>query len=161
MSKTAVISLALFVSVLGASPPTSADVATLAKCQKVFAREGGKFALRVIRSNLKCADEISDCQIQCEVGVFGPPCDANPPPCCDPDDTTSNSAFADCMTKAQGVCDEETFKRSEYEANKTERITAACSDLTSDELCGAQAEGLNFATLNAGCLALNPGYTRA
>jgi hypothetical protein len=145
--------------VLVAAVLAGADIAALAKCQKVFAREGSTFALRVIRSNLKCADGISDCQIQCEEGVFGPPCDSNPPPCCDPDDTGSNPEFADCMTKAQGVCDAEVLKRAQYEINKQDRIKTACTVLTPDELCGAQTEGLNFATLNAGCLALDPTYT--
>ncbi|HJQ85280.1 MAG TPA: hypothetical protein VKA21_14440 [Candidatus Binatia bacterium] len=138
--------------------PAFAGVEEIAKCQKVFAREGAKFAMRVLRSNLRCTNEIVECQLQCELGEFGPPCESFPPPCCDPDDTGSSQAFADCMNAAQGVCDVEAAKRELYEIGKVDRITTACLPLSQDELCGAQAEGLNFATLNAGCLALDPGY---
>lgn len=137
----------------------AADIEEVARCQKRFAREGAKFAKRVISSTLKCTTEVTDCQIQCEQGVFGPPCDTNPPPCCDPDDTGSNAAFAACMAEAQATCDNETAKIAAYEINKVNNVRSACLDLTLEELCGAQTEGLNFAALNAGCLALNPGYT--
>lgn len=145
--------------VVALAAPAAADLATLAKCQKTFAKEGAKFALRVLRSNLRCTDGISECQIECELGQFGPPCDSAPPPCCDPDDTGSNAAFAACMAAAQVTCDEEAAKRALYEAQKQDRITSACEALGQDELCGAQSEGLNFATLNAGCVALDPTYT--
>ena len=124
-----------------------------------IASEGALFATRVIRATLKCTQGIADCQIQCEEGVFGPPCDPVPQPgCCDPDDPSSNATFGACMDEAQAVCDEQTAKIDTYELNKQTHITLACEDLTPDELCGSQAEGLNFATLNAGCLALDPTY---
>ncbi len=145
--------------VLALVTPASADLATLAKCQKTFAKEGAKYALRVPNSNLKCTDGISECQIECDLGQFGPPCDSNPPPCCDSDDTGSNQAFADCMTAAQAVCDSESAKRATFEVSKQDRITNSCQALSQDELCGAQSEGLDFATLNAGCIALDPSYT--
>src|SRR5262245_59706970 len=63
------------------------------------------------------------------------------------------------MAAAQVTCDEEAAKRALYEVQKQERITSACEALSQDELCGAQSEGLNFATLNAGCIALDPTYT--
>ena len=57
------------------------------------------------------------------------------------------------------ICDQQTAKIASAEASKQAKITTACSPLTQEELCGAETPGLNFATLNAGCLALDPGYT--
>jgi hypothetical protein len=136
-----------------------ADVQTLAKCQRSIAREGAKFAQKVIKSTLNCSEAVINCQVQCDAGVFGPSCDEAPPPCCDSNDPNSNQAFGQCMSEAQQTCDEETTKQATYETNKQAHITAACTALTQDELCGAQTEGLNFATLNAGCAALDPNYT--
>jgi hypothetical protein len=150
----AVLALALLV-------PASAraGIAESAKCQKSIAKEGSRFALRVLRSTLRCTDGISECQIQCELGAYGPSCETSPPPCCDPDDTSSNSTFAACMAEADEDCANEAQKRIAYETSKQSHIIAACTPLTPEELCGAQALGLNFATLNAGCLALDPAYT--
>ena len=150
----------LMLLVVFAMPPAAlAGIVEVAKCQKTIAREGARFAQRVIKSSLKCTQEVVDCQLQCENGVFGPPCETNPPPCCDPDDTGSNATFAACMTAANAVCQAETARRATYEAAKVDHMISACVQLTQDELCGAQALGLNFATMNAGCLALNPSYT--
>jgi hypothetical protein len=135
-----------------------ADIDDLVRCQRRIAREGAKFAQRVIRSTLKCTTEIAECQIQCEEGVFGPPCDTNPPPCCDPEDPQSSTPFQACMNAAQQVCDEETAKIDAWETQKRVNMTNTCRLVTQDELCGAVTEGLNFNTLNAGCLALDPNY---
>jgi hypothetical protein len=69
------------------------------------------------KATLDCTLATANCRIQCERGVFGPPCDPTPTPgCCDPNDPSSNPAFGGCMANAQAV-------------------------------------GLNFDVLNAGCLA--------
>jgi len=152
---------ALFL-VMGASIASAqavADIDDIARCQRRFAKEGAKFAQRVIRATLDCTLAISECHVQCDAGVFGPPCDENPPPCCDPDDRTSNVSFDACMLGADADCAKSNAKILIYESQKVKNITTACSVLTPDELCGAQADGLGFATLNAGCQALNPGYT--
>ncbi len=135
------------------------DLAAEAACQKKIASQGARFATRVIRANLKCATETADCQIQCESGVFGPSCDTSPPPCCDPQDPSSNQSFGDCMAAAQATCNQQTLDIATFEAQKQASITSTCARLTDEELCGASAEGLNFATLNAGCAALDPTYT--
>jgi hypothetical protein len=136
-----------------------ADIRAVANCQRAIAREGAKFAKLTIQATLKCTNAVSECQIQCEQGVFGPPCSGNPPPCCDPDDPDSNATFAACLAAADIICAAQTERIARYEATKQTRIITLCNLLTPDELCGAQAEGLNFATLNAGCLALDPNYT--
>jgi len=139
---------------------TLAQVQAIARCQKAIAREGAKYAQRIIKSTLKCTEETNECQVQCELGVFGPFCDTDPGPgCCDPDDPGSNPTFGACMADAQLTCDREAAKRVNYETQKQSAIIAACSALTTDELCGAQTVGLNFVTLNAGCQALDPSYT--
>ena len=134
-------------------------IRAIARCQKAIGREGAKYAQRVVKSNLRCTEEIADCQVQCELGAFGPSCETAPPPCCDSDDPSSNQGFAACMASAQSVCDSEASKRAVFETNKQGNITAACNDLTLDQLCGASTPGLNFITLNAGCQALDPTYT--
>jgi hypothetical protein len=150
----------LLVAVLVLTPGVAAaDILAVARCQRRFAREGARFAQRVIKAELACSLAGSECQVQCEAGVFGPPCSSNPPPCCDPDDTGSNATFAACMADAAAECDQQDAKIANWEVAKVNNITGACSDLTTEELCGAQSEGLNFATLNAGCLALDPSYT--
>jgi hypothetical protein len=137
----------------------AADIATVARCQKTIAREGAKFAQHVIKETLKCTQEIAECQIQCEEGVYGPPCDPTPQPgCCDPDDPGSNPSFQTCMAIAQAVCDITTQKIANFEAKKVANITSGCLHVTPEELCGAQTPGLNFNTLNAGCQALDPSY---
>jgi hypothetical protein len=160
MSRALSIPTLLAVLAALAPAPAAADIQAVAKCQKAFAREGSKFAQRVIKSTLVCTQEISECIIQCEEGVFGPPCDPTPQPgCCDPDDPGSNATFNSCMISAQAVCDIQTAKIDLYETKKVTAITNSCVALTQDELCGASTPGLNFIQLNAGCLALDPGYT--
>jgi hypothetical protein len=135
------------------------DIDDIARCQRRFAKEGAKYAQRVIRAELDCSLAVSECQVECDAGVFGPPCDSNPPPCCDSDDRSSNATFAACMDGADAKCAQSNDKITLYESQKVKNITAACEDLTTDQLCGAQADGLGFATLNAGCQALDPSYT--
>jgi hypothetical protein len=151
--------LATIAAATTAAAQAVSDIDDIARCQRRFAREGARFAQRVIKATLACTLAISDCQVQCDNGVFGPPCDENPPPCCDPNDRTSNSSFEACMIGADHTCAVQNDKIVQYEAQKVKNITAACELLTTDELCGAQADGLNFATLNAGCQALDPNYT--
>ena len=143
---------------LASTVPAQADITSVARCQKKIATAGADFAKRVIVTTLKCTEEVSECQVQCEEGVFGPSCENNPPPCCDPDDRGSNAAFDACMTDADGYCDDQNDKIAIYEETKQNKIIAACSELSQDELCGAQGNGLNFALVNAGCLGLNPNY---
>jgi hypothetical protein len=150
-----------FVIVLALCFPLSAeaDISDLVRCQSRFAVAGARFANRSIKLTLKCANAISSCQIQCEQGAFGPPCEEPPvPPCCDPDDPNSNAAYEACLDEADVLCQEKAEKIEAEELKKQQRITIACDDLTQEELCGAQTTGLNFATLNAGCLALDPNY---
>jgi hypothetical protein len=161
MPTRAILSIALLVLVLAPSAG-AIDIERLsliASCQKKIASAGARFSMQVIKETLKCTNEIAECQLQCEAGVFGPPCDSNPPPCCDPDDRNSNAAFGACMDDADEVCAGVDAKIAKHETSKQERITAGCIALTSEELCGSQGDGLNFATLNAGCLALDPSYT--
>lgn len=160
MRKVAPIAaLMLVASATLAAAQAGADIDDIARCQRRFAREGARFAQRAIKATLTCTLAISECQVLCEEGVFGPPCDSNPPPCCDPNDRTSNSSFEACMIGADHTCAVQNDKIAQFEAQKVKNITASCSLLTTDELCGAQAEGLNFATLNAGCQAIDPNYT--
>lgn len=136
----------------------SADIAQVSRCQRKIARAGARFAVRVINATLKCTNAVSSCQIQCEQGVFGPPCDPDPPPCCDPDDPQSNEAFGQCMAEADELCAKQAENIDRYELNKQTGIVAGCDDLSEGELCGAQQPGLNFELLNAGCQALDPNY---
>lgn len=144
---------------LALAAPAVADITSVARCQKKIATAGADYAKRVIVTTLKCTEEVAECQVQCEEGVFGPPCEDNPPPCCDPDDRASNSTFDACMDEADEYCADQEAKIAAYESTKQNKILASCTDLTQDELCGATGNGLNFALVNAGCLALNPGYT--
>src|SRR6185295_3288906 len=139
--------------ILSGPAAVRADFLDVIRCQKAFAREGARFAKRVLDSTLRCTIGITECQVQCDLGVFGPSCNDSPPPCCDSDDTGSNAAFADCMASAQETGDTETQKQAGYESSKVSNIALRCADVSQDELCGAQAEGLNFGVLNAGCLA--------
>jgi hypothetical protein len=161
MSRALPLTLVTFLLALGvpvfAEEPDPTAIRNLAHCQKAIAREGAKFAMRVIKSTLKCTEEVNTCQVECDEGVFGPPCDdTNPPGCCDPDTSNDqgspnfNLGFADCMLLAQGVCDSETNKRAIFETSKQNSIVSAC---------GASTSGLSFITLNAGCQALDPNYT--
>jgi hypothetical protein len=166
MSRRAVSFTFIVATLVALAPAARADqierLALVASCQRKIASAGGRFAMQVIKETLKCTGAVSECQLQCEAGVFGPPCDSNPPPvppgCCDSDDRTSNSAFDACMTDADQTCADADVKIATHETKKQERITAGCTPLTTEELCGSQGNGLNFATLNAGCLALNPAY---
>lgn len=150
-------------TVLAAGAPALAitipELNEVARCQRTIAISGAQFAQRSIRATLKCTNEVAECQVQCEFGVFGPPCDTNPPPCCDPDDRGSNQAFGECMAEADEVCARQNTNIANYEIQKQARITGACEDLTTEQLCGATVEGLNFAALNAGCQVLIPGYS--
>ena len=122
-----------------------ADIDDIARCQRRFAKEGAKFAQRVIRQTLECSLAVSECQVQCDAGVFGPPCDENPAPCCDSDDRSSNVTFDACMSGADFDCAKANDKIALYETQKVKNITSSCAILTPDELCGAQADGLGFA----------------
>ena len=154
-----ILMVALLLGVGRATADIPPDISDVAHCQKQFASAGASFAQKVIRATLKCTNAVTECQVQCDFGVFGPSCDSSPPPCCDSDDPSSNPAFGACMADADAVCAQQDVKMAQYEVNKQTKIVNACSALTSDQLCGANGEGLNFATLNAGCLALDPGYT--
>jgi hypothetical protein len=145
--------------VFALASPAAADIMSVARCQKKIATAGADYAKRVIVTTLKCTEEVAECQVQCDEGVFGPSCDDNPPPCCDSDDRSSNATFDACMTDADDFCAGQEAKIVSYEESKQNKIIAACTDLTQDELCGATGNGLNFALVNAGCLALNPQYT--
>jgi hypothetical protein len=147
------------VLVLALTAPAAADITSVARCQKKIATAGADYAKRVIVTTLKCTEKVADCQVQCEQGVFGPSCEENPPPCCDPDDRNSNATFDECMSDADQYCADQEEKINGYETTKQNKIFTSCSELTQDELCGATGNGLNFALVNAGCLALNPGYT--
>jgi hypothetical protein len=135
-----------------------ADIHDVTRCQRAFAHEGARYATRIINSTLKCTIAVTECQVQCEQGVFGPPCDTNPPPCCDPDDPGSNDGFSACLEDADAVCAVEATKQALYEQTKQDNITRKCDDLSQSELCGAETDGLHFGLLNAGCLALDPSY---
>ncbi len=137
----------------------AADITSVSKCQKKIATAGADFAKRVIVTTLKCTEEVAECQVQCDEGVFGPSCEDNPPPCCDSDDRGSNATFEACMADADEYCASQEAKIAGYEETKQNKIYTSCSDLTQDELCGATGNGLNFALVNAGCLALDPTYT--
>ncbi len=152
------LSIATILTAGMAAPMAEADIADLVRCQKKFARKGAQFANRTIKATLKCTTAVTECQIQCEQGVYGPPCDTNPPPCCDPEDPQSNPAFETCMAEADEECDKQAERIVAFELKKQDGIFAKCSELTTEELCGAETPGLNFAALNAGCLALNPSY---
>jgi hypothetical protein len=144
---------------LACAATADASIVEVAKCQKKIAIAGANFAKRVIEATLKCTEAVSECQVQCEEGVYGAPCDPAPPPCCDPDDRSSNATFNACMNDADEACASQTAKIAGYEATKQEKILSACQLVTPEELCGAQGNGLNFAALNGGCLSLDPGYT--
>jgi hypothetical protein len=150
---------ALLFALVSLASPATADITTVARCQKRIASAGADYAKRVIVSTVKCTEALAECQAQCEAGVYGPSCDDNPPPCCDPDDRGSNQTFAACMAEADGVCADQEAKIVKYEENKQKRIIDGCDDLTPEELCGSSGTGLNFALVNAGCLALDPNYT--
>jgi hypothetical protein len=127
-----------------------ADVGQMFRCQKRIAGAGVTFARTALRATLKCTNEITRCQILCEQGLLGPNCD--------PDDPDSTAAYRDCLDDADVICQQQTIRIGRAEVRKRDRIIAACSPLTVEQLCGTATEGLNFATLNAGCRALDPNY---
>ena len=108
--------------------PAAADITSVARCQKKIATAGADFAKRVIVTTLKCTEEVAECQVQCEEGVFGPSCENNPPPCCDPDDRASNATFDACMAEADDYCADQEAKIASYEETKQNKIIAACTD---------------------------------
>ncbi len=128
----------------------AAELTDIVRCQKRIAGAGANFARTTITATVNCAAATAECQIQCEQGVFGFPCD--------PDDVGSNAGFAACMAEAEAYCEEQADKIDTAEIRKRSRITLACDDLTLEELCGSETPGLNFATLDAGCQALDPNY---
>ena len=145
--------------VLVLAPAADAGIGEIVRCQRRIAGEGARYAMRIVRSNLKCTNQITECQIQCELGVFGPPCGEPPEPgCCDVDDPSSNVTYQACMNAADAFCAKEAEKRENFEERKRAAIISTCSNVSTEELCGAQTPGLNFETLNAGCLAIDPGY---
>ena len=153
--------LALGVAVAGTPVTSSADlsdIAPLLKCQTRIAKQGARYANKVIKSTLKCTSEIVECQVNCDEGVYGPSCIGNPPPCCDSDDRMSNASFDECMDDADFTCSKEDGKIASAELRKRDSIFDGCADLTTEQLCGAETPGLNFITMNAGCEALIPGY---
>ena len=50
------------------------------------------------------------------------------------------------MAEANAECDEQNAKIALYETQKQTKITNACSALTTEELRGANDDGLNFAS---------------
>lgn len=158
-------SLAGLALLLSLSPPAGAidigRLSAIATCQKKIATAGTRFAMQVIKETLKCTLEVAECQIQCDNGVFGPPCDTNPGPgCCDPAEScqpiANNAAFCQCMTDAGEACVVAQSKIAKHELTKQTQIVDGCSPLSTEELCGAQGPGLSFATLWSGCVALHP-----
>ncbi len=159
MRKSAAVFMALLALGFSSIPRVVfADIMQVSHCQKKIARAGAHFAVRVINATLEYANAISSCQIPCEQGVFGPPCDPNPPPCCEPADPQSNQAFGQCMAEADELCAKQAEKIDRYELDKQTDIAAVCDDLSEEELCGAEQPGLHFELLNAGCQALDPNY---
>jgi hypothetical protein len=157
--ETAVIAALLAVACAASqSSADPLDVNKLLICQRQLAIQGARFARTVIKNSLKCTNEIVECQINCDEGVYGPSCHTSPPPCCDSDDPESNAEFGECMTDAEANCVKLEEKTDAAEVRKGTNITGACDELSVDQLCGAATPGLNFAALNAGCEALIPGY---
>jgi hypothetical protein len=63
------------------------------------------------------------------------------------------------MADADEECAKQNTNIAHYEVQKQIKVTNGCEELSTEQLCGATGEGLNFATLNAGCQALDPDYT--
>lgn len=159
VSRRAVHVVIAAIAMVSLAATSQGDIKTLVKCQKQIGKAGARYANIVIKRTLRCTNEIVECQISCENGVYGPPCSSNPPPCCDPDDRLSNAAFAACMVDADERCLREEAKITDAEIIKRSKITRSCEVLTEEELCGAETPGLNFVALNAGCEVIIPGYT--
>ncbi len=151
-STCALVATILLASGLLASSAAAqnADLKEVLKCQTKIAKSGAKYASTVISKTLKCTNEVVECQINCENGVYGTPCD--------PDDRNSNAAFGECMDEADETCAKQQEKIDAAEIKKRLKITVACGNLSNDQLCGANTPGLNFEALSAGCAALIPGW---
>jgi hypothetical protein len=143
---------------LAHTPAAELDIKPLLTCQKRIAKRGAQYAVRVVKGTLRCTNEVVECQLNCDLGVYGPSCLENPPPCCDSDDRESNVLFDDCMTEADDRCAREEEKIVTAELRKRDAIFAGCDELTDEQLCGTGTPGLNFVTLNAGCEEIIPGY---
>ncbi len=128
----------------------NADLKDVLKCQTKIAKSGAKYANTVISKTLKCTNAVVECQINCENGVYGAPCD--------PDDRNSNTAFGECMDEADDTCAKQNEKIAAAEIKKRLKITVSCGSLSNDQLCGANTPGLNFEALAAGCAAIIPGW---
>jgi len=129
LTRATFAALALVTLAASASADVSdpAAISRIAGCQKKIASAGARFAQQVIRDTLKCTNEVAKCQVQCELGAFGPSCDNSPPPCCDSDDPDSTQGFHDCMVGADETCSEMDTKIVQQEAVKQSKITAGCS----------------------------------
>ena len=127
-----------------------ADFQQLARCQSKIAGAGVAYARTALRATLKCTNKVNSCRIQCEQGLFGPDCD--------PDDPDSAPAYRTCLDRADAVCQSQAVRIARAEVRKRTRIIGACDDVTVDELCGADTQGLYFKHLNAGCRELDPAY---
>lgn len=136
---------------LAPSAFANADLKAVLKCQKKIAVAGAKYASTVVSKTLKCTNEIVECQINCENGVYGTPCD--------PDDRNSNTEFGECMDDADETCAKQQERIDAAEIKKRLKITVACGGLSTEQLCGANTPGLNFEALAAGCQAIIPGWT--
>jgi hypothetical protein len=111
MSRRSAIGVCLFVLAFTASAHGDPlDANRLLTCQKQIASQGARFAKVTLKNALRCTNEIVECQINCEEGVYGPSCEEDPPPCCDPDDPGSNPSFGTCMSKAEDYCLDLEFK---------------------------------------------------
>jgi hypothetical protein len=142
--------IALTLVVVLPAAAAAAELAQILRCQRRIAGAGARFARTTITATVNCAAATAECQIQCEQGLFGFPCD--------PDDVGSNAGFGACMAEAEDYCELQANKIDNAEVTKQNRIIAACDDLTLEELCGSSTPGLNFAMLDAGCQALDPNY---
>ena len=61
----AVVAVLLALSAPALAAPDLEAIRNIARCQKAIGREGAKYAQRVVKSNLRCTEEIADCQVQC------------------------------------------------------------------------------------------------
>ena len=73
--------------------PACADITSVARCQKKIATAGADYGKKVFISTIRWTESVAECQVQCDLGVFGPSWDDSGPPCCDSDDRASNATF--------------------------------------------------------------------
>lgn len=163
MHRAIAAALTLALVLPAAAHAQSTEVKRLASCQKKIAGEGAKYAQRIISSELKCMQEMDECIINCEAGVYGPVCEDPPvPPCCNPEDPNNplNEDYLSCTIAAQYYCDQQVLKMDTWEHQKQDRITSACSppNVSPTQLCTTETAGLHFATMAAGCQAVIPGW---